>query len=335
LTGGEIPFVVGALAMAVLSGVTAIWAGMRSVSWTDAFQAIAMIVTSVVALLFVVFRLFDGPVDFFGSVTALRPELLEFTWSPALFIGITLPWAFFALTNPQVSQRLFIPDKLSSMRRMIIYFAVFGFLYTLISTLFGFSAATLVPGLENADNAMPELLSRMPAALALILFIGIFAAASSTLGSIVLTLSSLLSRDVIRNLRPDLDGKTEQRIARISIVVLLAVFVGFASLRLGLIAVLSSMASGGLLVMAPALVGSFFWKRATAAGALSSMIAGGLFTGVLYLTGWYPLGWWPSVWGAALTLVLYVVVSLFTKPPPGARAFVDDISREIRSATGA
>lgn len=326
LSGGQIPFIAGAVAMAVLSGITAIWAGMRSVSWTDAFQAIAMIVTSLIALFFVFFRFFDGPAAFFAMIATSRPEMLEFTWSPALFVGITLPWAFFALTNPQVSQRLFIPDKLASMRRMILYFASFGFVYTVVTTLFGFSAAAIIPGLENPDQAMPELLARIPPALGLIIFVGIFAAASSTLGSIVLTLSSLLSRDVVRNIKPGLSEKSEQMIARVAIVVLLVICVGFASLRLGLIAILSSMASGGLLVTAPAIIGAFFWKRGTAAGALVSMAAGGVFTGALYLSGWYPLGWWPSVWGGALTVVLFLVVSLFTRPPEDAEEFVSGLA---------
>src|SRR6056297_1256220 len=145
LTGGAVPFFVGVLIMALLSGITAIWAGMRSVSWTDAFQAITMIVTSVIAVLFVFYRFFGSPGEFFATITVNRPDLLEFTWSPALFVGLTLPWAFFALINPQVSQRLFIPDRLRSMRRMVLYFAAFGFLYTIISTLFGFAATELVP----------------------------------------------------------------------------------------------------------------------------------------------------------------------------------------------
>ncbi|MFW6211447.1 MAG: sodium:solute symporter family protein [Spirochaetota bacterium] len=329
LTGGQVPFMVGVLVMAVLAGVTALWAGMRSVSWTDAFQAITMIVTSVIAVVFVAFQFFDAPAGLFSAVEANQPELLEFTWSPALFFGLTLPWAFFALTNPQVSQRLFIPDRLRSMRRMIIYFAVFGFLYTIISTLFGFAATQIVPGLENPDAAMPELLARLPVALAVILFIGIFAAASSTLGSIILTLSSLFTRDVVKVIKPDISEKSERVIAQVAMVILLALCVGFASLQLGLIAVLSSMASGGLWVMAPAIIGAFFWKRATTPAALWSMAIGAVVTGILYLTGFYPLGWWPSVWGAGLTTILFVCISLVTAPPPGGAKFIESLEQEL------
>jgi SSS family solute:Na+ symporter len=330
LTGGAIPFMVGVIVMALLSGVTAIWAGMRSVAWTDAVQAVTMLVTSIIAVLFVFWRFFGGPAGFVETITTTSPQLLEFSWSPALFVGLTLPWAFFALTNPQVSQRLFIPEKLSGMRRMILYFAVFGFIYTVISTLFGFAATDIVPGLENADEAMPALLGRLPAGLSVVLFLGIFAAASSTLGSIVLTLSSLFTRDIVRVLKPGVSERRKRTLEQVAMVVLLAICVGFASMQLNLIAVLSSMASGGLLVLAPAIIGAFFWRRATAAGAMVSMITGGVVTGVMYLTRFYPFGWWPPVWGGALTTILFVVVSLATRAPASGAAFVDELERELK-----
>ena len=329
LTDGKVPFMAGVLVMAALSGFSAWWAGMRSVAWTDAVQAITMLITSILALVFIAFQSFGSPAEFVETITRENPELLRFSWEPRFFIGITLPWAFFALTNPQVSQRLYIPDRVLSLRRMILYFAAFGFVYTIISTLFGLQAAHLIPGLENPDNAMPNLLRRVPDVLALIIFIGVFAAATSTLGSIILTLSSLFTRDVVKHVRPDIGERSETFVGRIALVVLLAACVGFAYLRVGLITILSSMASGGLLVMAPAIIGAFFWKRATAAGALVSMIVGGVLTAVMYLTNFYPLGWWPSVWGALVTVVLFVGVSLATKPPQHAGQFIDELQSEL------
>ncbi len=329
ITGGRVPFVAGVLVMATLSGFSALWAGMRSVAWTDAFQAITMILTSVAALIFVSFSFFGSPAGFFETITQEHPDLLRFTWSPGFFVGLTLPWAFFALTNPQVSQRMYIPDSVLSVRRMILYFAAFGFVYTIISTLFGYQAASIFPGLENADEAMPRLLGQVPAALGLVIFIGIFGAASSTLGSILLTLSSLFVRDIVRHLRPSVAEETQTWMGRLSTLGLIAACIGFAWARPGLITVVSSMASGGLLTMAPAIIGTFFWKRATAAGALVSMGVGAVVTGSMYLTGFYPLGWWPSVWGLALTTVLFVTVSLVTRPPDGAADYIDRLELEL------
>ncbi|MFP4374378.1 MAG: sodium:solute symporter family protein [Spirochaetaceae bacterium] len=331
LSDGRIPFMAGVLVMALLSGFSAWWAGMRSVAWTDAFQAVTMLVTSVVALGFVAFQFFGSPGEFVTTVTERNPELLRFDWDPKLFIGLTLPWAFFALTNPQVSQRMYVPDTILSLKRMIIYFAAFGFLYTIISTLFGYQAAALLPGLESPDAAMPTLLTRVPTLLGLVIFIGIFAAATSTLGSIILTLSSLFVRDIVKHMNPDVPERIERRLGRAAMLVLLAACIVFAWFRPGLITVISSMASGGLLVMAPAIIGAFFWRRGTAAGALISMSAGGVLTALMYLANIYPLGWWPSVWGAAVTTLLYVGVSLVTAPPSGAGEFIDRLNEELEA----
>ncbi|MFB6290666.1 MAG: sodium:solute symporter family protein [Candidatus Bipolaricaulia bacterium] len=329
LTGGSIPYMAGVLVMAGFTGFTAVWAGMRSVSWTDAFQAITMLTTSLFALFYLFFQFFGSPGNFFRTITVENPELLELTWDPKLFIGLALPWAFFALTNPQVSQRMFVPDNISSLKRMIIYFAAFGFVYTIISTLFGFQAASLLPGLENPDKAMPVLLTKVPVPLGLIIFVGIFAAATSTLGSITLTLSSVVSRDLVRNLKPELEEEAELRSGKVVIPLLVGVFVVFAWFQPGLIAVLSSMASGGLLVTAPALIGAFFWKKGSGAGAVTSMTVGGIVTVIMYGTNIKPFGWWPSVWGFFVTLVLFIVVSLLTSSPDKSDEFVDFVNQEL------
>ncbi len=331
LTGGRIPFYAGVLVMAVLSGFGAFWAGMRSVAWTDAFQGVTMIVTSLIALVFVTFDFFEGPAGFVQTIEAQHPELLEFSWAPNLFIGLTLPWAFFALTNPQVAQRMYVPDKARSLKRMILYFAVFGFLYTLISTLFGFQAAAVMPGLENPDNAMPSLLTQLPTLLGLIIFVGIFSAATSTLGSIILTLSSLFTRDIAKIARPKLPQSSETWLGRVAVIVILAACIVFSLFRPGLITVISSMASGGLLVMAPTIVATFFWRRATAAGAISSMITGAVVVGVITIGGpdLYLFGWWPAVWGLIVTTAVFVIVSLATKPPAGAGEFITQVEEDL------
>lgn len=331
LTGGQIPYIAGVLVMAALSGFSAFWAGMRSVAWTDAFQGVTMIVTSLIALVFVTFNFFGSPAGFIETITANHGDLLSFDWSPNLFIGLTLPWAFFALTNPQVAQRMYIPDKARNLKRMILYFSVFGFIYTLVSTLFGFQAAAILPGLENPDNAMPILLTRLPIVLGLIIFVGIFSAATSTLGSIILTLSSLFTRDVVRVAKPGISEKTETWMGRVAVVVILIACIVFAAFRPGLITVISSMASGGLLVMAPTIVATFFWRRATAAGALSSMIVGAVVVAVITIGGpsFRIFGWWPSVWGLIVTTAVFVIVSLTGKPPEGAADFIAGVEKDL------
>lgn len=327
LTGGQIPFLVGVLIMAVFSGISVFWAGFRSVSWTDAFQALTMLVTSIVLILFVFYYFFGSPVEFFSAIATNTPDLLKVSWDIDKFIGLSLPWAFFALSNPQVSQRMFVSENVTSLKRMIIYFSIFGFIYTIITTLLGFSAANIFPGLTEPDLAMPSLLSKVPAVLGLITFVGIFAAATSTLGSIILTLSSMGVRNVANSLRPDLSERKEMLIGKSVIPLLLIVCILFASLKLDLIAVLSSMASGGLMVSVPAFVGAFFWKGGTDQGVIWSMIIGGTATGALYISGWYPLGMWPPVWGLIISVGVFVGLSKLTETPEKAEEFLEYIER--------
>ncbi len=329
LTNGEAPYIIGVLVMSIFSGVTAYWAGFRSVSWTDAFQALTMLISSIILLFYVFFNFFESPIHFFTEIQATSPDLLKINWDFRQFIGLTLPWAFFALSNPQVSQRMFVSKNISSLKRMIIYFSIFGLIYTIITTLLGFSIAHEVPGLANADTAMPELLSRAPTILGLLVFVGIFAAATSTLGSIVLTLSSLGVMNIASSLKPDLSENNRLIIGKTTIPILIIICILFASLQLDLIAVLSSMASGGLLVTVPTFIGAFFWSRGTAKGAIWSMIIGGITTAMLYITGWYPYGWWPSVWGFGISISLFIIISLYSEKPSKADDFLKNIEKKM------
>ncbi|PIE54364.1 MAG: sodium:solute symporter [Dethiosulfovibrio peptidovorans] len=325
LSGGSVPFCVGAGA-GTLIGMVFCLAGMRSVAWTDSLQSTIMLVASVVLVGFVSSRLL--PQGFVDAVSQV-PELLTVNWSPSLYLGLTLPWAFFAVTNPQVVQRLYTPEGPKSLRRMILGFSGFGLAYTLICGLLGLAVALLRPGLDNADNAMPVLLSMVPTPLALIVTVSIVAAAVSTLNSIVLTLGSMFGRDVIRPLHPGLSEEDELRMGRAMIpAVSLACFV-FAQFRFDLIVVLSSLASGGLLMQLPAVLGAFFWRRSTAWGALSSLIVGGTVVTWLSLAGLKPLGQWPAIWGLTASGAVFVTVSLVTAPPQGRDAFFTGLNREM------
>jgi SSS family solute:Na+ symporter len=330
VSGGAIPVVVGIIIAVVCAIAWSSIAGLRSVAWTDAFQALVMIVTSA-AVLGVVIAALGGFGAFFSRLEAASPGLLTVptaggAWNINMFIGLALPWLFFLISNPQVSQRLFIPKSVTAMKQMLGGFLIFGFIYTLISVLWGFGAHLLLPGLENADLATPSLLALpiIPTGLAIVVMIGITAAAISTIDSILLTLSSVWARDIHRGfINPRVSERGELRVGQWVIPIMAIIAFLFAwwvteqpqgGLNL-MIAPLSSAASAGLLMAVPAIFGAFFWKRATALGAMVSCIAGAVLVLIFQITGWKPLGWWPGTWGFIVCIILFVGVSLFTRPP--------------------
>jgi len=326
LSGGAISFRAATIISATMSFVFSWWAGFRSVAITDAFQSAIMLVATIILAFFVGFFLLPkGPFPF----PQTNPGLLEVSWPLPMFIGLTLPWFFFAVTNPQVVQRLYSPRSIGSIRKMILGFSFFGFVYTLLCVYLGFAAAGLVPGLDRADNAMAALLSLVPPGLALVVTLSIMAAAISTMNSIILTLSSMFGRDILKGAFPNLDESSEIALSKAFIPVITLACLVFAQYRFDLIAVLSAMASGGLLMQLPAVIGAFFWKRSSAHGAFLSIAAGGILTGFLYVTGAKPFGQWPPVWGLLLSSAVFVTVSLFTAPPKGTRCFLESVDDDL------
>jgi len=326
-TGGAIPFLAGTVIAAVVAVVFSLAAGIRSVAWTDAVQMVIMLVTALVAVLLVVNSL-GGFGELFARVSAEHPGSLSvpgngyFTFGT--FLGLTLPWFFFSISNPQVSQRLFMLGSLRNMRRMLLGFLVCGFLYTLIAILWGYAALVRFPELSSPDLATPSLISSdlVPPVVGVVVIVGILAAAISTIESVVLTLSSVVARDVYANagLAGSSDERRQLRVGKLVIPVIAALALLFAGLELDLIAVLAVSSSAGLVVTVPAIVGAFFWRRGTAAGALASVVIGGALVAFLELAGLRPLGGASGVWGFIAAVVLYVGVSLVTKAPEGKAA---------------
>ena len=340
LSGGEIPFLFGVVIAVVLAIAWALIAGMKSVTWTDSLQSLIMIVVSIIILFYVIYQHLGGFAEFFGSLAALEGDVLSVPgpgfFSFKTFLGLSLPWFFFSISNPQVSQRLFIPRDLKAMKTMIKGFLIFGFIYTMVSVIWGFSARLLIPGLSNADLATPELLASeyVPTVLALVAMIGITAAAISTIDSIMLTLSSLVVRDIFKNMEDNLDrdqNLRQLRTAKIAILLIALLGFFFAIQELDLIATLSVAASVGLLVVVPSMFGAFFWKKATAAGSLSSIIIGSLTALYLQFSGWRPLGHGAGVWTLIMTAAVFVGVSFFTQAPAEkAEEFIGYLNRECK-----
>jgi SSS family solute:Na+ symporter len=256
------------------------------VAVTDALQGLFMMAVAVIAVIWV------GR-EFGGFELSTFPNKV---WTPLFFLNMTLPWCFFALTNPQVVQRLFIIKKASGIRNMIILFAAFGLAYTLIVTFLGFGAKYgslqgLFPMVQDRDTVTMGLLGRMSGLLALPLALSIIFAAVSTSNSIILTLSSMITRDVFQERKSMVLGRVFTFL--MSLLVLL-----FSLSRPDYLVELSVASSRILLVFVPLYLGLFHWK------------AGGRCAGVFTVAGGAALAIWVNVLGLALGS-LYTFVGVF------------------------
>ncbi len=334
MTDGIIPFGAGILGATILAIVFSYIAGIRSVMWTDSLQAVVMIVAALFVSGLLVYKL-GGFGGLFGTLSETRPEMLRVPgagfFSFTTFLGLTLPWVFFSISNPQVSQRLFMPASLGALRRMLLIFLCFGLIYTLVSVIWGFSALVAFPNLERPDLATSMLLSSdlVPPVLGVIVMIGIIAAAVSTIDSILLTLSSIFARDVYGNLSGDVVDKRQLLIGKLVIPVISVLALAFAWMEFSMIAILSVAASVGLVLMVPATIGAFFWRRGTAEGALASILGGSIFVVTMYLTGNSLFGLNAGILGFPVATILFIGVSLVTRPNT---AYADEFMKAATDA---
>ncbi len=281
------------IAIAISAVLIALWAfigGLRGVAWTDAVQGVIMLSAALIAVIYVYSMnpKFTVEVSKLGELMYVPNRI----WTPQLFIKLTAPWFFFALTNPQVFQRLFIPENERALKRMVVYFGFFGLIYTVMVTLIGLMLRVMAengefPVLKDRDLVTPTLLSLMPSWLSLLVGLSILAAAITTANSIILSLSSMVSRDIARN----------QMAGRIAIVVLTLAVAIFASTRPAYIVELAVMSSTLLLSVLPliiALVHTDFNRglEAVLAGFLTGLILSYLkypFTGVAVLVAGFAM----------------------------------------------
>lgn len=267
-----IGFIAGVTIASVIIFIWAFMGGLRGVALTDALQGLFMMIVAIAVLAW------TGR-EFNGIEMSTFPNQV---WTPLFFINITLPWAFFALTNPQVVQRLFIIKEPAGIKKMIILFASFGAVYTVIVTVIGFAAKSgtldgILPVIQDRDTVIVHLMGSMGAVLALPLGLSIIFASVSTSNSIILTLASMMTRDVFRMRKNMVIGRI------FTFLMTLIVFL-FSLLRPDYLVELSVASSRILLVFLPLYIGLFHWKR------------GGMCAGVFTVVG-----------GAALAILVNVL----------------------------
>lgn len=333
VSGGEISLAGAITVGAVLAILWTLVAGLRSVAWTDAVQAAVMMVSALLAVGFVVHAI-GGPGVFLDKLAADNGAWLDLPgpglWKLPTFIALALPWFFFPLSNPQVSQRLFITRDLAALRRMIFWVLGFGLVFTLIAVIWGFAALVLVPGLENPATATPALLGSgaVPLPIALLLIVGILSAAVSTLDSIALTLGSMVARDLMRQG----DGQDSRQIFIGRLVVVLVVLFAsyFALQKAAIVSQLAALSAAGLIVTVPATIGAFFWRGGTAAGVLASLIGGAataIGLAMIVKVSVFDPKLALSVTG--VSIALFIGVSLITRPRAAALDFKSDLREEL------
>lgn len=293
--------------------------GLRSVAWSDVLQGIAMIVLLIAALVWLYPELEPTMA---AQTLAEEAGHLE----PAGDIGFFTPgiWVSFLLMNsmaiiayPQMFQRFLAAKDEQAFRSLLVWWPVMVIVAALVPVLLGVWGAATMPGLNDPDAIIPALLAEhVPTLIFGIVVGGALAAMMSTADSLVLTLSSIVSRDLYRNhIAPDASAARETRVGRLTAIALLGGGLLLALPQQGTIIELAVYFIQGNALLLPTLIAPLYWRRVTATGALISIVLGQSYF-VATTFGPLPTGpFMPFVPALVLACVGLVVGSLLSPEP--------------------
>lgn len=309
-----IPREVGIIVSAAIVAIYTILGGMWSISVTDFFHNIII----VIALLVIAVILWE-PVGGISAISRRMPDGF-FRFVPhGTFKGIVeymAAWMTIGLGSiPQqdVFQRV-MSAKSERTTVQASYLASFFYLTVAMLPLFiGLSAKLLHPDLP-ADNQMiiPNMVLRHGNLFVQILFFGALTSAILSVSSgAILAPATVFGENIVKFFHPGLSDHYLLRIIRWAIVVITIVCVLMCMTRnMSIFELVGESSSFSLVSLFVPLTAGIYWKRATLVGCLTSMSIG-LVTWLICLT--IGTAFPPMLWGLLASIVGMVAGSLLKK----------------------
>lgn len=309
--------------------------GLWGVTLTDAVQlAIIFIGVPIAAVLAV-----GEAGGFEGIRVVLDAQSMDLTtdryFSPlgaglGLVLAAIVPTMMYTLIGQDFYQRLFAARDETTAFRAAVAAGVLLIAFAVFPVVTGMAARALFGPEIEAARAIPMLIDEVfPGWAAAIVIAAILGAIMSTADSLLMAGTSHVTHDIyVKLIDPEAeeDSKRLLLISRIVTVVLGLVALWMAlnfKAIIGMLLMSYTLYAAGVFIP---VVGGLYWKRATAAGAVSAIVGGSAF-GLAGELGWFSptalplLGGLPIiVSGALVSLLLFVGISLLTRPVAEERA---------------
>ena len=328
LSGDVIPFWSGVVVLGLIIIVYETVGGMQAVAWTDCLQGIILMV----GLTGILAAVLTGPESMARIsewIIANQPSKASVPEGGAIrtWISTIILIGFGAAVYPQAIQRIFAARSSSALRRSLSLMAFMPLITMLAVFLVGILGIQQLSSMDGItpDQVMPVLLrewaqqSTWMYVMTVLVVTGVLAAVMSTADSVLLSLSSILAKDIL--------GKTWLQKAPEADLTRIGKRLSWAIMGvLMLIALTPRLSLWGLIELkmeiliqtAPLFVLGILSSRLNARGALAGLLAGTAVASILTLAGHGKLwGWHAGVIGLGLNVILCFVLS-----PPAASSAV-------------
>ncbi len=332
----KIPDIYALLISSIVITVYVLLGGLYAVAYTTLVQGLALIIGAIV-LMPVVIQKAGGLTYINTRLAQIDPNMVSLAYPQvhppvegyAFLTPLYLVSFFFLLTFGLATAPHALNNVLSAKKASYYKWAPFwAFLIYIVSFTFikigGLAArAMAIDGLftvPHPDYAIVAAIEHsFPESLWVLFAIIVLAAVMSTTDRLMLTIGSIFSWDIYRNLlHPEADDAKVRKISRLT-VLLSGIFAFFLAIKPpALLAWLIWMGIGLMLstYCAPLLAG-LYWKRATREGGIAGMVVG-LVVAIIagYIAQFVrPLPVHFSILGFIASSLALIIVSLLTPPP--------------------
>ena len=279
--------------------------GLKADIRTDVFQFIMMLLLLVVFLPIIIIK---G-----GGLTALQnlPQsfLLGTDFAPHyviilafLFIGIA------TFTYADLWQRAYAGDSRRTVKKASYISGILAFLFLVMAVLFGVYGYILFPD-STSNTIISDLLTILPVGLYGLVLAGFFAAVMSSADTVLLITSMTLVHDIYKKgMNRTMDDEETLKMSR-KVTSILGVMALIVAIIVSDIVHLAIQAISFYVVLTPAIIFGFYWKRANNKATIWSIIIG-LIGVVAYLFIDPVQAFIP---GVVLSFLTFILVTFLTK----------------------
>lgn len=289
LTGADM--MVGMVLLAMFAAAYSLYGGLKAVALTDIIQVTLLIVGGAIITGIVLQKVGGGdalagfmrlsaefPERFDMILSRDNPEYKNLPGIGAILGGMWVMHFSYWGCNQYIIQRALGAKDVKEAQTGIIFAAFLKMITPLIIVVPGIAAFALLPGLEKADQAYPEMMKLAPVGLRGLIFAALIAAIVSSLGSMMNSISTIFTMDLWKPLFGRNAGERQ--------LVGVGRIVSFGALVVALFAARPLLAGEDQVFQriqdytgffTPGIVAIFllglYWKRATEFGALAAVVS--------------------------------------------------------------
>ena len=320
-----LPEWVGVVGMGIIVILYCMTGGMQGAMMTDVIQGSLMIATAIVT--FVVSIVMGGGFSNINqTLHSMNEAYLTFPGANGYmpwtyYISNIVLWSFFTMGQPHLFTKFFaMKDHKTMFKAILLGTAGMFFSATLIEWA-GVNGIASIQNIEKADQIIPMILQRgMNPFLASIFIAGIVAAGMSTIDGILVTTTGAVTRDIYQKIiNKNATDEAVMSLSKVVTVIIGIVVICFGVFQPGSIFEINLFAFSGMAIFVVPILFGIYWKKATAKGAIASVIVG-IISLLLFTLN-------PSVKALAMGFhalfpttiiasIVMIVVSKFTETPP-------------------